>query len=255
MTRSFVTGMKRGRCKLKVVSDQSPKVLKPEGILKVCKSYLSSPLACSSGVTGSDLKGRIEAILLNRGARDLDVRRRLFPIAAGGVALIGPIAAGILGALPSRGQTHAETPIPVFKVVDRTKLPGKFCFHANLFGVEKGEDLKRTMLSFEAVDTLRATLPEQLGLKLEAQKASIQVLVIDHANKNPTENQGRGQEQIGQRWKEPGDKSPVPRLGTASQIPPAYSSLVTTTLISAVTSRCSRTGTLYSPSCLMGSSR
>src|SRR5207247_4024707 len=33
-----------------------------EGILNVCKSYLESPLSCVSGVTGSDLKERIQGI-------------------------------------------------------------------------------------------------------------------------------------------------------------------------------------------------
>src|SRR5258708_23167465 len=47
-----------------------------EGILNVCKSYLSSPLACTSGVTGADLKRRIEAIVTNRAARNLDPIRK-----------------------------------------------------------------------------------------------------------------------------------------------------------------------------------
>ncbi len=318
-----------------------------EGILNVCKFYVSSPLACASGVTGSGLKRRIEAIVTNRAARNLDTRRRILLIVAGVVALIGPIAVGILGALPSRGQTHAETAIPVFEaasvkrhrdtngrrertrtiepgritcrdislgelivmaygvkpyqisgpgwildrsgsdvydviatagnpapvaqvkrmlgpllaerfhlafhretrelpvfallvakgepkfkepgdggdpsirpdgegglsfknlsmedladwltmlpsmgrpVIDHTGLAGSFSFHANLFYLEKGtppDELKRTMANADAADTLRATLREQLGLKLEAQKAPLEILIIDHAEKVPTEN-------------------------------------------------------------------
>ena len=34
-----------------------------EGILKTCEFYVESPLACVSGVTGSDLKKRIEQIM------------------------------------------------------------------------------------------------------------------------------------------------------------------------------------------------
>jgi hypothetical protein len=37
-----------------------------EGILKICELYLASPLACVAGVTGGDLKRRIEAIMSNR---------------------------------------------------------------------------------------------------------------------------------------------------------------------------------------------
>jgi bla regulator protein blaR1 len=312
-----------------------------EGILNVCKSYLSSPLACASGVSGSGLKKRIEAIVANRAARNLDTRRRVLLIAAGVVALIGPIAVGILGALPSRGQTHETTTpafeaasvkphhdkgrrnrarsiepgritclditlreliltaygvkpyqisgpdwiqnnaydvvatagksvgvqevkrmlgpllaerfhlvfhretreLPVFAlvvakggpkfkepgdggdpsirpddegglsfknlsmddlaewlsvlpsmgrpVIDHTGLAGSFSFHANLFNLEKGAppgELKRSMVSDDAAYTLRTMLPAELGLKLEAQKAPLEILVIDHAEKVPTAN-------------------------------------------------------------------
>ena len=48
--------------------------------------------------------------------------------------------------------------------------------------------MKRTMVNDDAAATLRATLPEQLGLKLEAQKAPLEILVIDHADRVPTAN-------------------------------------------------------------------
>src|SRR4029077_8104902 len=37
-----------------------------EGILKVCKSYLETPMACVSGISGSDLKKRIMRIMAKR---------------------------------------------------------------------------------------------------------------------------------------------------------------------------------------------
>jgi beta-lactamase regulating signal transducer with metallopeptidase domain len=37
-----------------------------DAILSVCKLYVESPLACCAGVTGSNLKKRIEAIMINR---------------------------------------------------------------------------------------------------------------------------------------------------------------------------------------------
>jgi uncharacterized protein (TIGR03435 family) len=40
----------------------------------------------------------------------------------------------------------------------------------------------------EQVPSLLAMIQEQLGLKLEAQRATIEVLVIDHAERVPTEN-------------------------------------------------------------------
>ena len=86
-----------------------------EGILNVCKSYLSSPLACASGVSGADLKKRIEAIMRNRAARNLDPRRKILLIASGAMALIGPIGMGICGAQPSQGQAKDDAAIPAFE--------------------------------------------------------------------------------------------------------------------------------------------
>jgi len=334
-------------CDLEVLRLGSEPRVYAEGILNVCKSYLSSPLACASGVSGSDLKRRIEAIVANRAARSLDTRRRILLIAGGTAAVFGPIAAGILGALPSGGQPQAETTIPAFEaasikvhpntegrrdrirtiepgritcldislgelivmaygvrpyqisgprwildrsgsdvydvlatagkpasaaqvkrmlgplladrfhlvfhretrerpvfallvvtggpkfkepgdggdpsiapdgegglsfknisiadlagwlsmlpsvgrpVLDHTSLAGSFSFHANLFEMGKGalpSELKTAAASDEASGALRAALTGQLGLKLEAQKAPIETLVIDHAEKVPTEN-------------------------------------------------------------------
>ncbi len=71
-----------------------------EGILRVCKSYLESPLSCVSGVTGSNLKKRIQAILAGRMARDLNFAKKLALIAAGMGALGAPILLGIASAPP-----------------------------------------------------------------------------------------------------------------------------------------------------------
>jgi uncharacterized protein (TIGR03435 family) len=43
-----------------------------EGILSVCKLCIESPLACVSGITSASLKRRIEAIMANRTARQLN---------------------------------------------------------------------------------------------------------------------------------------------------------------------------------------
>ena len=54
-----------------------------EGILNVCKLYLESPLRCVSGVTGSDLKKRIQAILTGRVAGELNFAKRVALAACG----------------------------------------------------------------------------------------------------------------------------------------------------------------------------
>jgi len=65
-----------------------------EGILNVCKLYLESPLTCISGVTGSNLKKRIETIMTRRVAHKLNFSKRALLTAAGIVAVVGPVVVG-----------------------------------------------------------------------------------------------------------------------------------------------------------------
>ena len=81
-----------------------------EGILNVCRFYLESPLVCASGVTGADLKKRIEKIMTSHIARNLDWRRKLLLAVAGTAAVAVPIAAGILNA-PARAQSQNSAPL------------------------------------------------------------------------------------------------------------------------------------------------
>ena len=76
-----------------------------EGILRICKLYLESPLVCVSGVTGSNLKRRIEAIMSNHIVRRLNFIEKTALIAAGVAALAAPIAVGILNAPPAQAQS------------------------------------------------------------------------------------------------------------------------------------------------------
>jgi uncharacterized protein (TIGR03435 family) len=76
-----------------------------EGILKVCEFYLESPLVCVSGVTGSNLKRRIEEIMKNRVSRELGFGRKVLLAFAGTVVVAGPLAIGVLNAPQLRGQS------------------------------------------------------------------------------------------------------------------------------------------------------
>ena len=69
-----------------------------EGILNVCKFYLESPLPCASGVTGSDLKKRIEAIMTNRIAHRLTTARKVLLASAAIASIAGPLVFGIIHA-------------------------------------------------------------------------------------------------------------------------------------------------------------
>jgi uncharacterized protein (TIGR03435 family) len=79
-----------------------------EAILNVCKFYLESPLVCASGVTGADLKKRIEKIMTSHITRNLDWRRKLLLAVAGTAAVAVPIAAGILSG-SARAQSQNST--------------------------------------------------------------------------------------------------------------------------------------------------
>jgi hypothetical protein len=79
-----------------------------EGILNVCKFYKESPLVCVSGVTGSNLKKRIEDIMKNRVGLRLGLARKALLAVAAMAALAGPIAIGIVHAQSGRTRTLIE---------------------------------------------------------------------------------------------------------------------------------------------------
>jgi bla regulator protein BlaR1 len=83
-----------------------------EGILNVCKFYVESPLACVSGVTGSNLKKRIEEIMTHQIARKIDFGRKLLLTAAAFAAIAAPVAIGIMETRQLRAQQQAAAPIP-----------------------------------------------------------------------------------------------------------------------------------------------
>jgi bla regulator protein BlaR1 len=69
-----------------------------EGILNVCKLYLESPLVCVAGVTGSNLKKRIAAIVRNDVIRNLTLTKKVILSVAGTASLAVPIVVGVMNA-------------------------------------------------------------------------------------------------------------------------------------------------------------
>jgi len=105
-----------------------------DGILNVCKLYLESSLVCVSGVTGSNLKKRIEAIMSNRVVLKLNVAKKAAIAAAGAAALAVPVVIGMMHAHTVLAQSPAS-PTQKFEVasikacalgppVPKTKGPG-----------------------------------------------------------------------------------------------------------------------------------
>lgn len=81
-----------------------------EGILRVCRFYTESPLPCVSGVTGSDVKKRLRAILAGKVAHKLSLGRKAGLAALGLAALVAPVAIGILNGPAIRAQTSDAHP-------------------------------------------------------------------------------------------------------------------------------------------------
>ncbi|HEY4084955.1 MAG TPA: M56 family metallopeptidase [Bryobacteraceae bacterium] len=73
-----------------------------EGILRICELYLKSPLPCVAGVTGANLKKRVEQIMSNRIAHALNGRKKLLLAGAGVVAVSVPILVGTMNASTPR---------------------------------------------------------------------------------------------------------------------------------------------------------
>ncbi len=79
-----------------------------EGILNVCKFYKESPLVCMSGVTGSNLKNRIEEIMMNKTSRQLGLGRVVLLTCAALSALAVPIGFGVIsGCAPKTAAATA----------------------------------------------------------------------------------------------------------------------------------------------------
>ena len=78
-----------------------------ESVLKVCEFYLESPIVCVAGITGSNLKRRMERIMSNHVGEALNGRRKLLLAAAGVAALAVPLAVGVLTAPRLQAQAPA----------------------------------------------------------------------------------------------------------------------------------------------------
>ena len=78
-----------------------------EGIVNVCKRYVESPLACVSGVSGSNVKNRIRDIMTNRAVAKLGVAKKAIMAGVGTVAVVTPILAQSVP-LPSASEPRFE---------------------------------------------------------------------------------------------------------------------------------------------------
>ncbi|MGH9451109.1 MAG: TIGR03435 family protein, partial [Terriglobia bacterium] len=117
----------------------NPPQVYAESILKACEFCVGSPLACVSGVTGSDLKKRIVRIMTQRVARKLGVRTKLLLVVAGFLAVALPIGFGLAQGRPGQANppqgsavqasNATETAAPKFEVASiKPAPPGSHMF-------------------------------------------------------------------------------------------------------------------------------
>ena len=75
-----------------------------DAILNVCRLYVESPLACVSGVSGSNIKRRLEAIVIGRVGARLTLLRKAVLCLAAAIAVAIPVVIGAV-TTPLRAQT------------------------------------------------------------------------------------------------------------------------------------------------------
>jgi bla regulator protein BlaR1 len=80
-----------------------------ESILKTCRLFKESPLVCVSGITGADLKKRIEHIMTSDVRSRLNVWKKGLLAAAGSAALAVPFVIGIVRVQPALAQAVANS--------------------------------------------------------------------------------------------------------------------------------------------------
>lgn len=93
-------------CDETVIRWGSDRQVYAESILKTCQFSMQSPLVCMAGVTGSDLKARIESIMRSQGGEQLNLSKKALLAIVSIATIAVPVA---LGALTSpRGQAQSE---------------------------------------------------------------------------------------------------------------------------------------------------
>jgi hypothetical protein len=93
------------------------------------------------------------------------------------------------GARLTEGDGGRQYVSPAPPVIDRTGLTGRYTFTANLQDLPAGassEDLKVAVIQSDTA--VFAALEEQLGLKLNAGREPVDLLVVDHADRTPTDD-------------------------------------------------------------------
>ena len=104
-------------CDEDVIRRGSEREIYAESILMTCQFFVESPLPCVSGVTGSDLKKRIEDIMTKDSVSSVAIWKKGLLTLAGVVAFITPVAVGALNPPPQTREVAAPATLPAFDAV------------------------------------------------------------------------------------------------------------------------------------------
>jgi bla regulator protein blaR1 len=97
-----------------------------EGILNVCRFYVESKLPCVAGVSGADLKKRVEIIMTHRTVLGLNAPKKVLLATVTAVAIVTPVVTGLLGAPRAAAQdavSQTDASTAVFDSVAIRKSP------------------------------------------------------------------------------------------------------------------------------------
>ncbi len=92
-------------CDEKVIQAGGDRQTYAEGILKICQFYVGRGPLCVPGVSGGDLKKRIESIMTSRLPLKLPLAKKILLVSAACLALAGPVAIGLAFSLEAVAQS------------------------------------------------------------------------------------------------------------------------------------------------------
>jgi bla regulator protein blaR1 len=110
-------------CDEEVVALSCERHIYAESILKVCEFCVGSPLACVSGVTGSDLKKRMVHIMTASMATKLNFGKKLLLGTAGILAIALPVVFGLMNAPQLQAQEQSANAAVITNDVELTAKP------------------------------------------------------------------------------------------------------------------------------------
>jgi hypothetical protein len=114
-------------CDESVLASGSEPEAYAEGILKVCRFYVQSQLDCAAGVSGADLKKRVEEIMINRRSIPISTAKKIMLATVGAAVIASPFLAGAVAVhaaaadTPLQSQDSASAPPTPGEIAQRRK--------------------------------------------------------------------------------------------------------------------------------------